>query len=243
MSNNIQFNNYPKKRSQLPPEYAEIYEKHYKSNRGGDTIASSASQQMESWLHKKVAKDSMAHLSTLELGAGNLNHLKYEIIGNEYDIVEPFQALYENKSNKNQIRTIYNLIEDIPLTNKYDRIISCATFEHIENLPYVVSKSGLLLSDNGCLRVAVPSEGGLLWKLGYSLTTGLEFRIKYGLDYSVLMKHEHVSNVDEIQDVIEYFFENVYICRYGFGKHFSLYTFFLAQNPNVNRCKEYYLTQ
>ena len=233
------FENFPKVSKPLPPEYAKIYEQQYKSNRSGATVASSASQRMEAWLHKNVAKDSSLDLSTLEIGAGNLNQLKFESIGTEYDIVEPFKALYENEKSKDQIRTIYDLMEDVPVTNKYDRITSCATFEHIHNLPYVVAKSGLLLKENGCLRSAVPSEGGALWKIGYSLTTGLEFRMRYKLDYSVLMKYEHVNTVDEIHAVIKYFFKDVSVNRFGCGKHFSLYTFFLAKNPIIDRCIAY----
>jgi len=233
------FEDFPKTREPLPPEYAEIYERQYKSNRSGDTSATSVARRMERWLHKKVAKDSASHLATLEIGAGNLNQLQFEPIGAEYDIVEPFKALYENEKDKSRVRAIFDFIEDVPTTNRYDRITSCAAFEHIDNLPYVVARTGLLLKDNGCLRVAVPSEGGFLWKLGYSLTTGIEFRMKYGLNYSVLMGYEHINNVDEILDVVKYFFGVVSINRFGFGKHFSFYSFFNACRPNVSRCEEY----
>lgn len=233
------FEKFPKKRPALPPEYAKIYEEQYKSNRGGETVASSASQRMESWLHKKVAEDSSPNLSTLEIGAGNLNQLKYETIGNEYDVVEPFKALYEDVPAKAKIRKIYDFIEDIDLANKYDRVTSCAVFEHIDNLPYVVAKSGLLLKSDGCLRTAVPSEGGFLWKCGYSLTTGLEFKLHYKLNYSVLMKYEHLNTLDEIHEVLKYFYRKVTVKRLGIGKHFSLYTFLLAKEPILDRCKEY----
>jgi len=233
------FENFPKTRKPLPPEYSAIYEQHYKSNRGGGTRAAGAAQRMEVWLHKKVAGDSALDLSTLEIGAGTLNQLDYEIIGTEYDIVEPFKALFENVDGKDKIRAVYDLIEDVPASNRYDRITSCATFEHIENLPFVVGKSGLLLGAGGCLRVAVPSEGGFLWKLGYSLTTGLEFRLRHKLDYSVLMKYEHINTVDEILDVIQFFFSDVKIHRFGFGKHFSFYSFFIARDPIMTRCEEY----
>ena len=233
------FENFPKSRPPLPPEYAKIYENQYKANRSGGSKATSAAQRMESWLHKKVAKDATPNLATLEIGAGNLNQLQYEAVGQAYDIVEPFTALYENEESKHQVRNIYNLIEDVPIESKYDRITSCAAFEHIPNLPYVVAKTGLLLERSGCLRTAVPSEGGMMWKLGYTLTTGLEFRMKHKLKYSVLMKHEHVNTVSEIHDVIKYFYKDVTVSRYGVGKHFSFYTFILAKNPDIDRCRQY----
>jgi len=233
------FENFPKTRPILPQEYAAIYKEHIKKNRDGDTAVTSISQRMEQWLHRKVAEGSASHLSTLEIGAGTLNQLQYESVGSEYDVIEPFKALYENSKAKHQVRKIYDLMDDVPLTNKYDRITSCAVFEHIENLPYMVSKSGLLLNGGGQLRVAVPSEGGFLWKFAYTMTTGVEFRLKYKLNYSVIMKYEHINTVNEIGDVIKWFYKDVTTIRLGLGKHFSFYTFFEAKNPDISRCKKF----
>ena len=66
----------------------------------------------------------------------------------------------------------------------YDRIISIMTFEHLENLPKIVKKCHQLLKDDGVLQIAIPCEGELAFKLGWSLTTAISFRLKYGLDYS-----------------------------------------------------------
>lgn len=44
-----------------------------------------------------------------------------------------------------------------------------------------------------------------MWKLGYTLSTGMEFKRKYGLEYEVLMKHEHVNTAKEIEEVLNYF--------------------------------------
>lgn len=49
------FKNFPKVRIPLPLEYQEIYEQMYKSNRNGETAATSLAQKMEKWLHYKVA--------------------------------------------------------------------------------------------------------------------------------------------------------------------------------------------
>jgi hypothetical protein len=96
------FENYPKIRPTLPPEFQEVYAEHFKSNREGATTAASLAQKMESWLHIQIAKDvedsAESSKSTLELGAGTLNHLKYEAKSNAYDIVEPFASLYKGRS-------------------------------------------------------------------------------------------------------------------------------------------------
>ena len=47
------------------------------------------------------------------------------------------------KLNWLQINNIYGDIEEIDLSQKYDRITSIATFEHITDLPKVVAKEYL----------------------------------------------------------------------------------------------------
>ena len=58
------FESFPKTRPELPKEFKDLYAKHYKSNRDGDTTAASLAQKMESWLHKKVASNENSNLLT-----------------------------------------------------------------------------------------------------------------------------------------------------------------------------------
>lgn len=195
---------------------------------------------MESWLHKQVAKDvleSREEKLTLEIGAGTLNQLRYEPEVGRYDIVEPFKELYERSADIKRIRNIYNDITEIPGHYRYDRITSVATFEHICNLPEVIAYCGLLLADDGSLRVSIPSEGTLLWTLGWKLTTGLEFRIKYGLDYGMLMRHEHVNTAAEIEKLLRYFFDKVECRVFGLTTSLSLYQFYSCGNPVIEKCR------
>jgi hypothetical protein len=183
---------------------------------------------MESWMHRRVAADVLGQghpTSTLEIGAGNLNHLRYEPLASRYDVVEPLTALAENSSYRSRITDVYADIGDVQ-GRLYDRIVSIAAFEHYCNLPDVVSRCKNLLNANGVLRVAIPSEGTLLWTLGWKLTTGLEFRRKYGLDYGVLMRHEHVNTAADIEDVLRAFFPNVRRSVFGISAKLSFYQFF-----------------
>jgi len=228
---------FPKTRPPLPPGYTDVWEKLMKTNREGRGPASKASQLLETWLHSQVAKDTAQNLTTLELGAGTLNQLDYEK-AETYDVIEPFKALYENSEHLSRIRKVYDLIEEVPLENRYSRIISSAVLEHVDNLPFVVAKSALLLNENGCFRASVPNEGGLLWGAAWRFTTGLEYRVKFKIDYSKFAKHEHINSVDEIQTILKVFFRKVSIKRLGLGRHFSFYTFFCAKEPIIERCKE-----
>lgn len=122
---------------------------------------------------------------------------------------------------------------------KYDRITSIATFEHICNLPEAIAKAGLPLEPRGVLRTSIPSEGTCLWSLGWKLTTGLEFRVKYGLDYGLLIKHKRVDTAREIEEVLCYFFKNTKCIVLGLSKKLSFYQFYECTYPKKDKCSEY----
>jgi len=239
----IMFEQFPKTRPPLPKEMEAIYASHYRANRTGQTAATSLAQRMESWLHRKVASDVVSRpreaRSTLEIGAGTLNQLPYEPDVGPYDIVEPFGALYDGSPSLQRVRDIYSDIGEVPEHCRYDRITSVATFEHVLDLPGLVARSGLLLDVNGVLRTAIPSEGTFLWTLGWKLTTGIEFRIKHGMDYSLYMKHEHVNDAKEIAEVLQFFYEGVECRVLGLAKAVSFYQFYVCRQPRVARCREY----
>jgi len=236
------FEQFPKTRPKLPPEMAKIYTQHYQENRRGETQASALAQRMERWLHDRVAEDVGSEVtprSTLELGAGTLNQLHHEPVRGPYDIVEPFRALFEGSPELSRIGNVYEDISEVPLDATYDRITAVATFEHICNLPEVVARSGLLLTPEGTLRASIPSEGTFLWKLGWTLTTGIEFRRRYGMEYETLMKHEHVNDAGEIEELLRYFFRDVTQKVCGLSRAISFYQFYACGNPDLSRCRHY----
>ncbi|MEH6544757.1 MAG: hypothetical protein V7721_12545 [Porticoccaceae bacterium] len=235
-------NNYPKQRSPLPDTYQKIYHQHYKENRDGDSSASSLASKLERWMHRQVAGDAdqmNPTTETLEIGAGTLNQLEHEVNIGNYDIVEPYTELYEQSSLTNRLRNTYADISQLPGSQHYDRITSIAAFEHICNLPEVIATCGLHLKARGHLRIAIPSEGTLLWTLGWKLTTGIEFRLRHGLDYGLLMSHEHVNTAREIDDLLHYFFCDVKIKSFGVCRSLSFYQFFVCADPNLSRCEDY----
>lgn len=237
--------NFPKQRKPLPVEYRRIYDTHYKDNRGGRTTASRLGRLMERWMHKQVAASgggSSQAISTLEIGAGTLNHLVYESTTGPYDIVEPFRVLFQSSRDIVRIRDIYSDIFEIPDDRKYDRIISIATLEHVCDLPKLVAKSALLMCPKGQFRAGIPSEGTWLWRLGWRLSTGLEFRMRYGLKYELIMKHEHVNTAAEIDSVLRYFFKKMQLKLFGVSKSVSLYQFFCCEEPDLKRCVSYLQT-
>lgn len=235
------FSAFPKERRPLSPEYAAIYLEHYRNSREGRSKVLSLAQRAESWMHRKLAADvrSGPPKSTLELGAGTLNQLPYEPSSDPYDIVEPFRDLFQSSPYLKRVRNVYDDIMEVPATAKYDRIISVAVLEHICNLPEVVAKSGLLLSEGGTFRAGIPAEGTILWRLAWKSTTGVAFKRRHNLDYEVLMKYEHVNTAREIEDVLRYFFSDVRGKVFGLARALSLYQFYSCAKPRLNECRDY----
>ena len=227
---------FPKTRPELPPELQAIYTRQYIENRAGATPAASLSQRLERWLHRQVAADVKdgQPVATLELGAGTLNQLAFEPAGEAYDIVEPFEELYRDSPLRAGIRRVFADVSEVPADQAYQRITSVASLEHICDLPLVMARAARLLARGGTLRAAIPSEGGFLWKLGWMATTGLEFRLRHGLDYGLMMAHEHVNDAREIETLTRALFEEVRVRSFGLGRQLSLYRFLAARGPRLD---------
>lgn len=183
---------------------------------------------IEKW--QRMQSGGGEYQKTLEIGAGTLNQLDFERT-NIYDIVEPFQKLFQDSTNLKYVRNIYSDISNV-CNKKYDRITSVACFEHIENLPEVVVKVTELLEPNGKLCISIPNEGRFLWKFSYTITTRREFEKRFGLKYEALMRYEHINTADEIEQVLKYYFKKVKMSLFGVGKTFSFYRYYECSDPS-----------
>jgi hypothetical protein len=217
---------YPKKRGVLPKPIRKIFNKYYSEHRNNFL-----SQLSERWLHTSI-NDRNIKNTTLEIGAGTLNHLKYEI-KKHYDIIEPKSFLYKNSINKKLINKKY---ADIKLTpdNNYNRIISCAVLEHIADLPDYLYVSSLKLKKGGYQQHSIPCEGYPMWDILWFMFSGILFRLKFGYSFRYIQKHEHVNNFDEIKSLISFFYKKVEIkFSYPFyNKYLSFYANIKFRNPN-----------
>lgn len=229
---------FPKNREPLPDVYQKIYTQHYAENRNASTKASKATAFMERWCHKQVARTLryVENGSTLEIGAGTLNQFNFERKIGDYDIVEPYSALFENSSYLRFVDKVYADISQIPLEKRYNRIISVLSFEHILDLPSVIRQCGILLKDDGFMSVSIPNEGRFLWRFAYRNTSGKEFHRRFGLDYDVIMHYEHVNTADEIETLIKYYFQDVSIHLFGIGKEWSFYRNYFCRKPDISKC-------
>ena len=229
---------FPKIRKPLSKKVKKIFNKEYLKNR-----KNILSQISESWMHLSIkGRNSKKKISTLEIGAGNLNHLKYEGSNNllHYSIIEPKKFLLK----KNKYLKILKIYKDLDQIKKksFDRIISIAVLEHLTNLPKYLVLSSECLKNNGYQSHSVPCEGYPLWHLLWNIVSGLPFKIRTGLNFKEIQKHEHVNNYDEIITLIKYFYKECEI-KFSYPSFFtpflSLYANITFSKPNNKSIKEY----
>jgi hypothetical protein len=230
----IELKKFPKKRPPLPKKIKKIFNKFLLNNR-----QNFLSELFEKWLHYSI-KDRESNKTVLELGAGTLNHFKYENLNKTYDIIEPLKFLFKNSIFKKKINRIYKNIKNCN-NSYYSRIISCAVLQYHTDIPELYYQSSLKLKKNGYHQHSVPCEGYLMWDLTRYLTNGLLFKIKYGYSFKYMAKHEHVNSLDEIIFLTKFFYKNFKI-KYSypfFSKFFSFYANIEFSRPNKKNIKKY----
>ena len=222
---------YPKSRPPLSEAHRKRYVKDYIANREDRVGLNRLKLALETWMHRQVASRGKPG-SILEIGAGTLNHVSFESSFPYYDIVEPFEELRRNSPHLESVRACYANIQAVPSTERYDRIISIAALEHVENLPELLAQCNLLLAPSGQFQAAIPSEGGFLWGLSWRLTTAISYRLSTGLPYGPLMRHEHLNDCGEIEALISHYFTLRRIERFPLPSiHMSFYTYFEGSLP------------
>jgi hypothetical protein len=221
----------------LSQAHQASYVEHYRANRAGQGI-SRIVMNLDAWMHREVARQPAAAI--LEIGAGNLNHVPYHSAAQAYDAVEPFRELWEDSPHRQGVRTIFHDIAEIPAHLTYDQVLSIAVLEHLTDLPFVMARSALLLRQGGSMRAGFPSEGGFLWGLAWRSTTGVAYRLRRGLDYGAIMRHEHVNSAPEILELMGYFFARIDVTRFPLPWHqLSFYTVASASAPRLDRCRRW----
>ena len=227
---------YPKKRPALSKEVKKIFDIEYKKNR-----ENLLSQLSESWLHFAIKGRNLLFNTTLEIGAGSLNHLKYENFTKKhiYDVIEPKKFLYKNNKNKFLVNKFYKSLNNTK-KNFYSRIISCAVLEHLEDLPYYLYLSSQKMRKNGYQSHSIPCEGYPIWNITWFIISGITFKLRTGKSFKEVQRHEHLNSFDEILKLVKFFYRDVQI-KYSYPFFFSPYVSFYSnltfKNPirkNIN---------
>lgn len=162
----------------------------------------------------------------LDVGSGMGYHLQFEEVSSKrkYICLDKDPTMLKRIENS-KVKKIVGVCGDIPLkAHSVDIIIASHILEHLPKLEHDLLELKRVLKKNGKLVVVLPCDPGFLWNFLTYLTPS-RWRLKrLGLDYDVVMKHEHVNAFPE--------------CLKALKKHFTVidetYYPFLIKNHNAN---------
>ena len=148
----------------------------------------------------------MAGKRVLEIGAGDIRHMKYwQGKPAEYilaDVSPDMMALAQKRLDENSV--IYRSLQvarNQPLALEdasVDLIVSFYSLEHLYPLRPYLNEFNRLLKPGGCLIGAIPAEGGLLWGVGRMMTSRRWFNRNTTIDPDKIICWEHPNFADHI---------------------------------------------
>lgn len=178
--------------------------------------------------------ESTPFLTTLEVGAGIGEHLKYEELTDEQKVNYVALDIRQNmvdviRANHPTVQAICgDCQERLPFNDgHFDRVLAIHVLEHLPNLPQAVRELYRLTSKNGGrLYLVIPCEGGAAYTLARRISAQRIFEKRYGQPYRWFIEREHINLPDEI--------------LYEIGKYFDVErrTFFPLALPvkEINLC-------
>jgi SAM-dependent methyltransferase len=140
---------------------------------------------------------------TLEVGAGLGSHMPFEDLQlQSYHCLEYREALCRELTRHLPPERV--VCGDIELRQPwpdgyFNRIIAIHVLEHLRNLPAALREVRRLLTPGGCFDVVLPCEGGLAYSVARKISAERLFRGHFGMDYTPIIRNEHVSTLAEIE--------------------------------------------
>ena len=155
--------------------------------------------------------------TTLEIGAGLAEHLKYEKLTpkqeSNYTALELRANMVEGIKQKfPNINTILGDCEKrLDFRDSYfDRILAIHVLEHLTDLPSAVKEAYRLCNKNtGIFSVVIPCEGGVAYSFARYISAQRIFEKRYMQSYKWFIEREHVNRPYEILEELNKYFKVV----------------------------------
>ncbi len=155
-------------------------------------------------------------VSTLEIGAGLGEHLKYELLSAEQR--KNYVCL---DMRANMVDVIHQTFPDVqamvhdcqePLTEfeegYFDRVLAIHVLEHLPNLPAAIREVHRLVDKRkGVFTVVIPCEGGLAYGISRRISAQRIFEKRYKQSYKWFIEREHINLASEILEELHPYFE------------------------------------
>lgn len=153
---------------------------------------------------------------TLEVGAGNGEHLRYEKLSQEQS--DQYFALDIRQNMIDELRKSFPNIHaivgdcqkkiDFP-DGFFDRILAIHVLEHLPDLPAAVRELHRLCDKEGVLSIVIPCEGSFAYSLARKISAQRIFEERYKQSYDWFIEREHVNIPNEIFTELEPYFSLV----------------------------------
>jgi len=149
----------------------------------------------------------------LEIGAGDAPHLDYlEHEYDEYFIAETSSYAIESyKETKNIKAYSYDGV-NLPFEdNFFDRIIISQCLEHVNEPEKFLFEMMSKLKKGGVLSISLPTDPGLLWRLGRLFIKYFIVNRTYNIskeEYEYINATEHINSIFTLINLIRYNFKN-----------------------------------
>ena len=149
----------------------------------------------------------------LEIGAGSAPHIDYlKHEHDEYFIAETSNAALEfYKRMKNVKAYSYDGV-NLPFEdNFFDRIIISQCLEHVNEPEKFLFEMMSKLKKGGVLSISLPTDPGLLWRLGRLFIKYFIVRRTYNVskeEYEYINATEHINSIFTLINLIRYNFKN-----------------------------------
>jgi SAM-dependent methyltransferase len=141
---------------------------------------------------------------TLDLGCGSGEHRPYlasaeQTVGLDID----GEALHTLRERHPDFLAVCGDCARLPFRSAvFDRVLCAANLEHLLHLDFALEEVARVLKPDGEFLVTVPTEGGLAWTTGRSLTTAKQFT-RDGVDYARSNAIDHCNCVWQVKRAIE----------------------------------------
>jgi len=159
---------------------------------------------IEKFNHGSVAKMPVAPgTRTLEIGAGLGAHSKFEDLQKQdyhcLEYREEFCVELRKQFPPDHVHCADIQTRQPWPDGYFDRIIIIHVLEHLPNLPLALDEIRRLLRPGGFFDVVLPCEGGFAYSLARRVSAERLFRKHFHMDYTPIIKNEHVSTLAEIE--------------------------------------------
>ena len=148
----------------------------------------------------------------LEIGAGDSPHFKYlKHDFDEYHIIETSDYALENKEENPKILKKKYDGKKIPYPNEtFDRIIISHCLEHIPYPEDFLFEMMSKLKKGGILSISLPTDPGLLFRLGRLYLKLFSIKKKYKInkeEFDYMNATEHINSIFALRSLIKYHYK------------------------------------